>query len=360
MFLFNPCRPCCGEDLPQCHVDDFLVLVTLSPPHQNYLYGGNFAVNFEIELNGHVFNNADYAYPGETPWMYAGLCPNERVYLRNVPGRWYTGNYILVTKSDMIGFRIPQVVSDLPTPPWGVVGYIDYYGPDVDPSDFGNWWPPGYYVPNETIGRDVFNLPNQTSRINNRIRVTTNILQQLRPDFSACDESYIPVDLPSNLSFSVNIHVIGVSHREQYQWRDFLFPCANYFNWIHNVTSENTTFERNFDMFWPPIIDEVSPEPRMMDMNKVVNFSKAVVKHAADGFREVDDKTQQYRLSICGQCEHLDTKRDCNLCGCPVDRKTKWASEQCPVGLWPVHDPTPPADQPPDGFISNGNGPCCP
>ncbi len=65
-------------------------------------------------------------------------------------------------------------------------------------------------------------------------------------------------------------------------------------------------------------------------IRKMVNFSKALAEHARDGMRLVDDKTYNERLELCIVCpnRHYDS---CGLCGCPVDKKCSWASEQCPA-----------------------------
>lgn len=47
----------------------------------------------------------------------------------------------------------------------------------------------------------------------------------------------------------------------------------------------------------------------------------------------VPPDVQDARLAICALCEH---NRDgtCALCGCPVEAKTAWASEESPAGYW--------------------------
>lgn len=66
------------------------------------------------------------------------------------------------------------------------------------------------------------------------------------------------------------------------------------------------------------------------------NFTKAVGKRAAAGFVNVGDEEYASRLEICesNQCGHFNGTH-CLKCGCPVKKKAKWATEQCPVGLWP-------------------------
>jgi hypothetical protein len=62
---------------------------------------------------------------------------------------------------------------------------------------------------------------------------------------------------------------------------------------------------------------------------RALNFTKALAEHAKDGLRLVDDETWKGRLDLCMLCPNrfYDT---CGLCGCPVDKKTSWASSECP------------------------------
>ena len=41
------------------------------------------------------------------------------------------------------------------------------------------------------------------------------------------------------------------------------------------------------------------------------------------------------RLTTCQSCQHLNIiTRQCDLCGCFIALKVKWAAEKCPKGLW--------------------------
>jgi len=65
------------------------------------------------------------------------------------------------------------------------------------------------------------------------------------------------------------------------------------------------------------------------------NFVKAVVRHVGDGMKKVDLKTYQHRLDVCNPC-HMRLKNRCTHedCGCFIDKKAWWASEECPLGKW--------------------------
>lgn len=65
-------------------------------------------------------------------------------------------------------------------------------------------------------------------------------------------------------------------------------------------------------------------------LRKALNFAKALAAHAKDGQRLVDDATWELRMAECLTCPERahDT---CARCGCPVTKKTTWASESCPL-----------------------------
>jgi len=67
------------------------------------------------------------------------------------------------------------------------------------------------------------------------------------------------------------------------------------------------------------------------------NFSKAVVKHVADGFEKVTLPVYQIRLNTCNECEEWYSEGRClhPKCGCFLSNKAWWASESCPEGKWP-------------------------
>ena len=66
---------------------------------------------------------------------------------------------------------------------------------------------------------------------------------------------------------------------------------------------------------------------------QLFNFSKAVIKHAIDGLENVNKKTFNNRVEVCSTCELREDKR-CSECGCFIDWKALWASEDCPKEKW--------------------------
>lgn len=63
-------------------------------------------------------------------------------------------------------------------------------------------------------------------------------------------------------------------------------------------------------------------------LRQAMNFAKALAKHAKDGARLVNDRVFELRMAECLTCpERVGDK--CAACGCPVDAKASWASEDC-------------------------------
>lgn len=70
-------------------------------------------------------------------------------------------------------------------------------------------------------------------------------------------------------------------------------------------------------------------------LTQALSFGKAVLKHIADGFRNVSDEVYKERVKICEGCDKFSQEaRRCLECGCYVDTKASWASEECPLKKW--------------------------
>lgn len=67
---------------------------------------------------------------------------------------------------------------------------------------------------------------------------------------------------------------------------------------------------------------------------KIINFGIAVIRHALDGQKNVSEETYLHRIKICEECP-LNHSGECGLCGCPIEKKALWASEECPDKKWP-------------------------
>lgn len=70
---------------------------------------------------------------------------------------------------------------------------------------------------------------------------------------------------------------------------------------------------------------------------RVVNFARAIMKHARAGLPVVTEEEAKRRISICETCELFDlNRRRCNhpQCGCNMDEKVTWGEQKCPIGKW--------------------------
>ena len=69
--------------------------------------------------------------------------------------------------------------------------------------------------------------------------------------------------------------------------------------------------------------------------NLAGKFSKAVINHAKDGFKNVEPEVYEKRINICKSCEFFNSDfNKCNNCGCFLEYKASWNSEKCPVDKW--------------------------
>jgi hypothetical protein len=66
-------------------------------------------------------------------------------------------------------------------------------------------------------------------------------------------------------------------------------------------------------------------------LDKAIQYIPAKVNHTLNGSPVVPDEVFKERISICQTCPNFDPdKRQCKLCGCPMDAKAKWADVDCP------------------------------
>lgn len=70
-------------------------------------------------------------------------------------------------------------------------------------------------------------------------------------------------------------------------------------------------------------------------LQKAGNFAREAAAHVGDKLRRVSQAIRDRRLNICRKCE-LYNRGYCRhpRCGCPMGRKTWWASTECPIGRW--------------------------
>lgn len=65
---------------------------------------------------------------------------------------------------------------------------------------------------------------------------------------------------------------------------------------------------------------------------RIIRFLKALIKYIFIGNR-VDHTVHNTRLEICSNCEDRCGKKCC-VCGCYLNKKTKWSTESCPKNKW--------------------------
>ena len=82
----------------------------------------------------------------------------------------------------------------------------------------------------------------------------------------------------------------------------------------------------------------------MVSQKKIINF-KPMFKNFKNLFnklkeKRIDDKIQQkyiskQRIEICESCEEFKSgTRQCGVCWCFMDIKTKMKNKSCPEGKW--------------------------
>ena len=70
-------------------------------------------------------------------------------------------------------------------------------------------------------------------------------------------------------------------------------------------------------------------------LERTLDFSKALAQHVAKGLPKATDEEIQRRFSICKTCPHF-SGRSCRVCHCGVNtkqyllNKLAWADQSCP------------------------------
>lgn len=69
---------------------------------------------------------------------------------------------------------------------------------------------------------------------------------------------------------------------------------------------------------------------------RLANASKAVIRWGLYGMPLTDETAYRERLGACAQCDLLINETHCSHpdCGCPVARKARLATEECPLKKW--------------------------
>lgn len=72
-------------------------------------------------------------------------------------------------------------------------------------------------------------------------------------------------------------------------------------------------------------------------LTKAWNYAKALTKHELSGELKVSPELYEARLDTCATCPHRNDGQ-CSVCGCPLEKKAEWATEDCPLALWPLQN----------------------
>lgn len=65
---------------------------------------------------------------------------------------------------------------------------------------------------------------------------------------------------------------------------------------------------------------------------RVFRFIWALIKHIFLGER-VSEEIYDHRMSICDSCDKKQNDT-CGVCGCYVEYKSRWITEECPLKKW--------------------------
>jgi len=74
-------------------------------------------------------------------------------------------------------------------------------------------------------------------------------------------------------------------------------------------------------------------KPKLMVQS--YNYFKALAKRVLGGFENVDTSTYFDRVHTCTRCDYFDHEhKECLDCGCPIETKAAWKTENCPQNKW--------------------------
>lgn len=80
-----------------------------------------------------------------------------------------------------------------------------------------------------------------------------------------------------------------------------------------------------------------SPPPRGTQIRSFVGAVAAECAAVATGEPAVEPEQKAERISICESCEFLvSTDRRCGKCGCWMEAKAGFRTQQCPESKWPT------------------------
>lgn len=84
---------------------------------------------------------------------------------------------------------------------------------------------------------------------------------------------------------------------------------------------------------WAPV---TPPVKRPSAARRALNFIGSLRRFVAAGRPTVSAEEKAARLSVCHICKYRSNRR-CTACGCNLDVKAGWATEDCPLSRWAKH-----------------------
>lgn len=80
-----------------------------------------------------------------------------------------------------------------------------------------------------------------------------------------------------------------------------------------------------------------SPPPRTTQIRTLAGAVAAECGAAIEGQPPVSTEEKANRIGICEECEFfIVADRRCSKCGCWMDAKAGFRTQQCPEGKWPA------------------------
>lgn len=71
-----------------------------------------------------------------------------------------------------------------------------------------------------------------------------------------------------------------------------------------------------------------------MNFEQILSFTQSFIAYLKSGKQEVPPQLYQQRIITCFKCEKRTKDWRCSECGCSLELKAKWATEECPLGKW--------------------------
>ncbi len=89
------------------------------------------------------------------------------------------------------------------------------------------------------------------------------------------------------------------------------------------------------DKFWSVFAVFLNASDQGTTLSQKLNmFFGTMWDWARSGFKLSSEQTAQSRFEICKACPELLNEKQCNLCGCFMEKKVKIDAASCPLKKW--------------------------